>query len=138
MARTKHTETKKRVATKGRAEEPNASSMSHSKCSQCCQLFKNFNGRRRGWWWGGKVHKLLEQLEVASDESDYEDEESESKMSKAGKITKTMIDTWTEALEGSPRRAPSTQQLRLSELPWTQQDQVRGRVFNSLFFFLNF
>ena len=53
----------------------------------------------------GKVHKLPEQLEVASDESDYEDEESESKMSKAGKITKTMIDTWTEALEREPTQS---------------------------------
>jgi len=53
----------------------------------------------------GKVHKLPEKLEVASDESDYEDEESESKMSKAGKITKTAIDTWTEALEREPTQS---------------------------------
>ncbi len=105
MARTKHTETKKRVATKGRAEEPNASSMSHSKCSQCCQLFKNFKEGGEDDDEEGKVHKLPEQLEVASDESDYEDEESESKMSKAGKITKTAIDTWTEALEREPTQS---------------------------------
>ena len=74
MARTKNTETKKRVATKGRAEEPNASSMSHSKCSQCCQLFKNFKEGGEDDDEEGKVHKLLEQLKVASDESDYEDD----------------------------------------------------------------
>ena len=65
----------------------------------------------------GKSTSSQSSLRFPLEESDYEDEELESKMSKAGKITKTMIDTWTEALEGSPRRAPSTQQLRLSELP---------------------
>ena len=53
------------------------------------------------------VHKLPDNLEVASDDSDYDDDdtdqkEGESKDPARPKVTKKMIDNWSEKLEKSP------------------------------------
>eukprot|EP00088_Acartia_fossae_P026476 TRINITY_DN2730_c0_g1_i13.p1 TRINITY_DN2730_c0_g1~~TRINITY_DN2730_c0_g1_i13.p1 ORF type:complete len:901 (-),score=322.19 TRINITY_DN2730_c0_g1_i13:247-2805(-) len=57
----------------------------------------------------GAVHELPDKLEVASDESDYEEEEGDDdglddkkKSSSSGKITKEMVDEWSNSLELSP------------------------------------
>ena len=49
------------------------------------------------------VHKLPDNLEVASDDSDYDDddEEDESKTTRP-KVTKKMIENWSDKLENSP------------------------------------
>ena len=49
------------------------------------------------------VHTLPDSLDVASDDSDYEEEEDDDKFQgKAKKVTKSMIDNWTEKLENQP------------------------------------
>merc|ERR1712156_963370 len=50
------------------------------------------------------VHKLPDNLEVASDDSDYDDDgdqQDESKTSRP-KVTKKMIENWSDKLENSP------------------------------------
>ena len=53
------------------------------------------------------VHKLPDNLEVASDDSDYDDEdtdqkEGESKVAARPKVTNKMIENWSEKLEKTP------------------------------------
>ena len=48
------------------------------------------------------VHTLPDSLDVASDDSDYEEEEDDKFQGKAKKVTKSMIDNWTEKLENQP------------------------------------
>ena len=52
------------------------------------------------------MHKLPDNLEVASDDSDYDDEDDDQKEdeSKAArpKVTKKMIDNWSQKLETNP------------------------------------
>jgi nucleolar complex protein 2 len=53
------------------------------------------------------VHKLPDNLEVASDDSDYDDDdndqkEGESKAAARPKVTNKMIENWSEKLEKSP------------------------------------
>ena len=52
------------------------------------------------------VHKLPDNLEVASDDSDYDDddqkEEEESKAAARPKVTNKMIENWSEKLEKTP------------------------------------
>merc|ERR1712156_797268 len=49
------------------------------------------------------VHKLPDNLEVASDDSDYDDDQKEDESKAARpKVTKKMIDNWSQKLENNP------------------------------------